>query len=305
VKANRLGDVRSTIDGARKMGAMKYAPQSLENAEAKYKNADLIIETDRHNDQLVTAASDDAMKEAMKLVKVTEIARREKLQGRENVALDLYNKEQNISALNQQKATAEQQARLLQEQNRMQQQSLQNQNQQRQTASQAQLSEAEKKAAMATAALDSQKRLEKVYSDAQKMFSPDEAEVYRQGDNLILRMKGVQFPSGRTEVPSTSYSSLNKAKEVIKELNAEKVIVEGHTDSVGKAATNKKLSQSRAESVAKFIQDPEIPSEQIEARGYGFERPLKTNKTKEGRAQNRRVDIVIEPETSSSDTMIQ
>ncbi len=305
IKSNRLGDVRSHLEGARKMGAAKFAPKTLESAEGKYKAAELAIESDRHNDQVITSVSDDAMKEAMKALKVTEIAKREKLQGRENVAIELFNKEQSINSLNQQKLTAEQQAKLLQEQNQQQQESMKNQEQQNQAHNQAQLSESEKKAATATAALESQKRLDKVYADAQKKFSPEEAEVYRQGNNLILRMKGVQFPSGRTELPAASYSALNRAKEVIKDLNASKITVEGHTDSSGKADANKKLSQARAESVAQYIKDPSITSEQIEAKGYGYERPLTTNKTKAGRAQNRRVDIVIEPETSSSGSVNQ
>ncbi len=299
VKANRLGDVRANLEGAKKNGAVKYAPQTYEAAQQKYKAAEMTIETDRHNDQLITSTSDEAMKAAMKALKVTQIAKHENLQGKENVALDLFNKEQNINSLNQQKMTAEQQAQMLKEQNQNQQQNMQSQAAQMQASNQAQLSEAERKAANATSALDAKTRFEKVYADAQKKFSPEEAEVYRQGDNLILRMKSVQFPSGRTELPANSYSALNRVKEVIKDMNASKVTVEGHTDSSGKADANKKLSQARAESVAQFIKDP-AASESIEAKGYGYERPLTTNKTKEGRAQNRRVDIVIQPDTNSS-----
>jgi outer membrane protein OmpA-like peptidoglycan-associated protein len=74
-----------------------------------------------------------------------------------------------------------------------------------------------------------------------------------------------------------------------------KVIVEGHTDSIGGEEKNMALSQKRAETIRKyFIAEKTLPEDKVEAKGFGYQRPLTTNKTKEGRATNRRVDVVIE-----------
>jgi OmpA-OmpF porin, OOP family len=102
---------------------------------------------------------------------------------------------------------------------------------------------------------------------------------------------------------------LEKVKEAIQMANARKVIVEGHSDTVGSAEMNQKISQARADSVARFLGEQgalkttgsssggEAASadSSIEARGYGARHPVATNATKVGRAQNRRVDIVITP----------
>ena len=70
--------------------------------------------------------------------------------------------------------------------------------------------------------------------------------------------------------------------------------ISGHTDSTGSDNVNKSLSQARAEKVGKFLTDVgEIDSKRITAIGYGESRPLATNKTAEGRAENRRVEIKI------------
>ena len=81
-------------------------------------------------------------------------------------------------------------------------------------------------------------------------------------------------------------------------------MIEGHTDSVGGKAINDKLSQNRANAVKEYLQTNgggiSAESSKIEAVGYGYQKPLATNKTADGRAQNRRVDIVIKPDTATT-----
>ena len=75
-----------------------------------------------------------------------------------------------------------------------------------------------------------------------------------------------------------------------------KVIIEGHTDSLGSSTLNKELSEKRAEAVAEYLTaDKTMEQESVEAHGYGYERPLSSNKTAKGRAENRRVDIIVTP----------
>ena len=133
-------------------------------------------------------------------------------------------------------------------------------------------------------------RFNQALTNAQRMFNSNEAEVYRMGDQLLIRLKD--------KLPKKSTATLEKVKSIISLLGAEKVIVEGHTDSVGGERQNRELSEKRANTVAKYlVEDQAIPENKIEAKGYGFEKPLTSNKTKSGRAQNRRVDILIEPQS--------
>ena len=111
-----------------------------------------------------------------------------------------------------------------------------------------------------------------------------------------IRLKKIEFPSGKTEVPANSQSLLEKVAEVAKELGSQQIIVEGHTDSVGSAEVNNKISQGRADSVKDFLAQEGIEQSILQSEGHGFDKPLTTNKTKAGRAQNRRVDVWIVPE---------
>ena len=71
------------------------------------------------------------------------------------------------------------------------------------------------------------------------------------------------------------------------------VRVEGHTDSVGSAEYNKKLSQQRADAVAQFLMTQGLARDRITAKGYGPSYPVAPNDTAQGRSQNRRVELVV------------
>ena len=104
----------------------------------------------------------------------------------------------------------------------------------------------------------------------------------------------MNFKPGQASLETGSFQTLSKVQAVIGQMEAVKVRVEGHTDSIGNRQSNLKLSQKRAETVAKYlISQRAIDSNHVEAAGYGYEKPLSSNKTDTGRAQNRRVDIVI------------
>lgn len=70
--------------------------------------------------------------------------------------------------------------------------------------------------------------------------------------------------------------------------------IEGHTDNVGAAAMNKKLSKERAESVMNWLVIHKIPKERLSAQGFGMDRPIDDNATETGRRNNRRVEFHIE-----------
>ena len=137
-----------------------------------------------------------------------------------------------------------------------------------------------------------QVRFQRAMDEAVLQFSEEEAAVYQQGTNLIFRLKKINFPSGSASIPETSKPLLAKIDNIIQSVGAEMVAVQGHTDSVGATDTNQKLSTSRAISVANYLSSL-AGGYRIGYIGYGESRPIASNDTIDGRAINRRVDLVV------------
>lgn len=135
-------------------------------------------------------------------------------------------------------------------------------------------------------------RFQKAMEQAGEQFSEDEASVYQQGSKLIFRLKKINFASGTSTIPSASKPILEKVNDIIRNLDADMVVVQGHTDSVGARDLNEKLSTKRATSVAKYLSSLE-GGYKLGYVGYGESRPIASNETKEGRAINRRVDLIV------------
>ncbi|MBU6951308.1 OmpA family protein [Hahella sp. HN01] len=132
------------------------------------------------------------------------------------------------------------------------------------------------------------------FAVVQSLFTEKEADVYRQKDNVLIRAHGFNFPSGKSEIQGENFALVNKIIEAVKEFPNARVVVSGHTDNRGSTELNQGLSQQRAEEVAKMLKEiGRIPSNKITAMGYGEQRPVSTNDTTEGRADNRRVEVLI------------
>ena len=121
-------------------------------------------------------------------------------------------------------------------------------------------------------------------------------EVQREGDTIRLQApENITFDIGRAEVKSQFRPVLDQLGYSITQYPNTIVRVEGHTDSTGSASLNQRLSENRASSVANYLMQRGVPSNRIEAAGYGFSRPVADNNTEYGRAQNRRVEILLIP----------
>ena len=128
------------------------------------------------------------------------------------------------------------------------------------------------------------------------MFSRSEARVFREGNNVILRLVGLSFDSGQSDIKPNNVDLLNKVEKAIDVFPQSELTIEGHTDSYGGDESNHSLSQARAESVQQYmINAMRIPSYRMIATGYGETNPVANNETEAGRARNRRIDIVIKP----------
>ena len=148
--------------------------------------------------------------------------------------------------------------------------------------------------------LEAQARVKQQFEQVEKLFSSNEARVFRQGDNVILRLVGLSFDSGAAQIKPQNFDLLAKVEKAIDVFPRSELIIEGHTDSHGGDELNQKLSQERAESVQQYmINAMRIPTYRLIATGYGETRPVASNETAAGRARNRRIDIVIKPNLGS------
>jgi OOP family OmpA-OmpF porin len=101
----------------------------------------------------------------------------------------------------------------------------------------------------------------------------------------------IQFDTNKADINPQYHKELKKLGEFLTGFPNAKGVIEGYTDNVGDKASNMKLSQRRADSVRNYIVKTfGIAPERISAKGYGPAKPLVSNKTKEGKAQNRRIE---------------
>lgn len=144
--------------------------------------------------------------------------------------------------------------------------------------------------------LTAEREFNQRFDVVQRYFRSDEAEVYKQGGQLVIRMRGIKFPVGQSTLTPDNYTLLSKVQQAIQTFGQPAVIIEGHTDSTGSASQNQVLSQKRAEAVKTYlIANETLPENRLKATGYGPGRPLAPNTTPEGRATNRRIDLLINP----------
>jgi OOP family OmpA-OmpF porin len=275
IKNTHLRDSRNMLAMTKKKGAEDLTPNAYKEAIQHYDIAEKLIETDRHNTEKIAAASKIAALSANRVSKLIESTNLMKNQTPEERATLLVEKELELKRADEKTSNTELK---LSERN---------------------MDLAQQSASMNVLAGKNEDLQQKQEADMQvqtaaEKFSEDEADVYRQDGHLVIRLKKMNFASGRSDLPADSLSVLAKVKEVIRDLDSDHVRIEGHTDSIGKSQLNQKLSENRAATVAKhFMVDNILEENQIDSVGFGFSKPLASNKTKEGREQNRRVDILI------------
>jgi len=120
--------------------------------------------------------------------------------------------------------------------------------------------------------------------------------VTRNGDQIILNMPGnVTFDTDQDAIKSQFYGVLNSVASVLNKYTQSLVDINGHTDSTGGQAHNQALSERRAMSVANYLNGRNVDGRRMSVMGYGPSRPIASNATAAGRAQNRRVEIQIAP----------
>ncbi|MFM7106545.1 MAG: OmpA family protein, partial [Flavobacteriales bacterium] len=113
----------------------------------------------------------------------------------------------------------------------------------------------------------------------------------RAGATIVL--KNVFFDSGKSELKQESQVELNKLAELLQANPDKNIEIGGHTDDVGSDENNQALSQQRSEAVVNYLTTKGIIASRLTAKGYGESKPVASNSSEEGRAQNRRTEFKI------------
>jgi len=138
--------------------------------------------------------------------------------------------------------------------------------------------------------------LDKQEADLRRDLNNDNVQITNTGDRLIVTLpQDILFATDSTFVRSDLQRDLRAIAGNLQAYPNSTIQIVGHTDNVGEAGYNQDLSLRRAEAVSDVLLDSGIPVSRIDAIGRGEDQPVASNLTPEGRAQNRRVEIVILP----------
>ncbi len=280
---------KSAIASAKEQGAEKYAPKTLAQAEEEMALAKSILDADRTQTEKADIQAKKAKWLAERSAAITETVKESERRDYTREDMVLWHQSQ-LSTINEplggQLPFNESDDKVVL--------SLKNEIIKLKAAEDKygkELASTEKE----RVALEQEDRADKQKFDSvQAMFTDKEAKVYRQRQNVLISAHGFIFPSGQSEIQTANFPLMNKIIRAIKIFPNARIEVTGHTDSTGADNINQSISEARAENVGKFLTEVgEIDSARIITRGYGESRPVASNGTAAGRAENRRVEIKI------------
>lgn len=138
-------------------------------------------------------------------------------------------------------------------------------------------------------------------AELRKSMSGTGVQVQRDGDALTLVMPGsITFGTGKADIQPGFYQTLGQLSNSFRNYPDNLLIVTGHTDSTGNNDANLALSNRRAEAVAQYLRANGIQAARVNSIGMGSSKPVASNSTVDGRAQNRRVEISLLPRQTAA-----
>ena len=150
------------------------------------------------------------------------------------------------------------------------------------------------------------RQMDKQEAELRQQMAGTGVQVQRQGDTIRLQApENITFDTGRADVKPQFQPVLSRLSQSIQQYPDTIVQIEGHTDSTGAASFNQTLSENRAEAVRSYMTQRGVESNRLIAVGYGASRPVADNGTQQGRAQNRRVEVLIVPAQAQQPGMQQ
>jgi len=320
IKAEYLSETRRLLADADRARVGRYAPITLSRAKQLLANAERELNENRYDTDMPRALAKEANYEAKHAIYLSEVVRkvRDKDLTAEQLVLDWERAFRQVAGAadvvpdmeaGPDKLTAELVAYI--DAARVENQALAQEKAEyelRLADMEEELAALDERLGGATAEraalvqrLEAQERVKQQFEQVEKMFLPAEARVFREGNNIILRLVGLTFDSGSAQIKQDQFDLLAKVEKAIDVFPRSELIIEGHTDSFGGDDSNQKLSQTRAEAVQQYmINAMRIPTYRLIATGYGETRPIASNETESGRQRNRRIDIVIRPNLDQS-----
>jgi OmpA-OmpF porin, OOP family len=257
VEKRYLSEAQINLDAAKKENAEKYSPKTYGMTKTKIDSVEALIKENPRNLSTIKKSAAEATEQSKFLLTVNQ---KTKAGNTEDLVLQSEKQKRMIGGMAAGMATTE--AELAQTNATL----------------------AQKNAALQTA------------DQIRKSLKPNEAEVFVENNIVKVRLKGVQFGSNSVNLNKKSADLLEKVDKVLGTVGASAITVEGHTDSVGSSEVNREISEKRAEAVQNYmVNKGSISANQVKAVGRGDESPISDNKTARGRAENRRIDLIIEP----------
>jgi outer membrane protein OmpA-like peptidoglycan-associated protein len=279
---------QAAIESARKKDAEKFAPKTLKLAEEEMKLARSVLEADRSQTEKANAHAMRAKWLAERSTAITELVKDFKRRdyGGEDLVLWYQKQLSDIYAPMGEELP-------FNEANRNvvlgMQHSIADLMKQRDDTA-AQRSQYEQELSLSA---EQRAAVDKV----QSLFTPAEANVYQQRQNVLISVHGFRFAPGGSEIGTENFALMNRIIKAVQTFPQSHIEISGHTDATGSATVNRNLSQARADNVARFLVDVGgIAASRIIATGYGEQRPVASNETTAGRAANRRVEVLINNE---------
>jgi OOP family OmpA-OmpF porin len=313
IKDETLGEVRKLIEQAKNKRIDKIAPRSFETAQKKLSEADAFITEHPYQKEMMQQKANEALFMSQRLLQVADQSKKfDDMEPEETTlwaekilyditaklgATDMRNQPYiiqvknivgSIDALQKDRQFMFDKVKTLQSE-------IETKN--------SQIAELEGKSLeqqIIKERLAAEKRFNQLFIEVQNLFNPDEAEVYKKGNSLIIRLRAIQFPVGKSVIMPDNYPLMSKIQKSIRIFGEPDVTIEGHTDSTGSNEVNEHLSQQRAESVRQYLlANKTLSYDRIAAVGYGSSKPLASNATEQGRAVNRRIDVIIKPQAQA------
>ncbi|MFQ6113658.1 MAG: OmpA family protein [bacterium] len=313
IKVSIMGTVRNLMQEARKVEAHKYTPITYANAQKLLNEAEAILNSDRRSETSAQEKAEAAEMEAKHAIFLTRQIKRLKDNEKEweNFVLDREIIIEDIAkelgfaptfdeGLDKPLKSIYTITQNLQKEKRDLLKEVEDKNKEIQKLNdelqkyrekeqglQAELQEKRLK-------LEMKRKREEQIKSVEEMFRPNEAFVLRKGNDIILRLIGLTFPSGKSVIQPEYFSLLATVQRAIRKFPNASITIEGHTDSIGDDRYNENLSYERAMAVKKYLlANMGLDESRITAVGYGESRPIASNETRVGRAQNRRIDVVL------------
>ena len=307
IKGNYLNQTRAMIDKANKLKVKKYAPKTLERATKLLAAAEKELSENRYDTDYPRSLVKESFYEAkhsIYLAKQLEALAKKKITAEElvlkmespiaNIAgnMDLVAEfdqgvEGPVSAINTRIAELQNESYELSELKT------------KTEILEKEFSILENKLGIQSERLQLEEAAKERLRRVTEYFHRDEAMVLTQGNNVLLRVVGLNFAPGSAQIETENYSLLKKLEQAMNLYSDYTVVVEGHTDSFGSDETNQALSLDRARAVRQYflVNMSNFSASRSEAYGYGESRPIANNETREGRKRNRRIDLLLKPPT--------